>query len=142
MGMSGAEIAGLIQAGGGLLVLGGTLFVTRRLLGGWGWARWVAVAAAGLAAVASVVAAVALVVTVATGFVEPAMESPPTDSNRFDARGIMLGMVAMYSIPVLLAGVCAVTALVCLLMPRTRAWFRLARQARTEHAEQLRSLSE
>ena len=142
LAITGVHLATLAQIGGSVLVLCGSLFVTRRLLSGWNWARWVAVAASGLTVLALVVATGALVVALVTQLRDAPPAAPSSDPETVDTRKFLFGMVAMYAIPIVLAAGCAVTALGCLVLPRTRAWFRLARQAREEHAELLRTLGE
>lgn len=64
-------------------------------------------------------------------------KSTPVDTSRF-----LIAIMAMYTIPALLAVVCAVTTFVALLLRPTRAWFRMAGQARKEHRQMLKLLQD
>ncbi len=63
-------------------------------------------------------------------------------AGNIDTRRFMLGMLGMYLFPLAMFFMCAITMLVCLLTRSTRAWFRLAAQARREHCEMLRSMDD
>lgn len=72
----------------------------------------------------------------------PRAGNVPAAFGNVDTRAFMLGMVGMYLVPLVMFFMCAITMLVCLLTRSTRAWFRLAAQARREHRDMLRSLSD
>ena len=65
-----------------------------------------------------------------------------TSLQAFNPRNMVLGMVAMYSVPLLLVLACAATSFVSLLLPSTGAWFLMAGQARREHQALLAALGD
>jgi serine/threonine protein kinase len=138
----------VLQAALGLALFAGAAFLSHGLLSGWGWVRWVV---AGLTAIAILLSLVACIALVGMAYsMQQAMASSPAPAKQgdeaaaqaFDQKRFISGIVAMYSVPLVMAFLCATTALVCLFTPATRAWFRLAQQTRREHWEMLRALGE
>jgi regulation of enolase protein 1 (concanavalin A-like superfamily) len=70
------------------------------------------------------------------------LKAAPAAGGNPDSRRLLIGMLGMYLSPLVMFFMCAVAMLVCLLTRSTRAWFRLAAQARREHRDMLRSLSD
>ena len=115
---------------------------------GWGmltaraWARWIGVA---LAAVVCLVCVTTLCVMVVSAisyssqFIAEMEKDAQTQSSDgqaeqpYNARNFMLGMLAMYAVPVVIGMVLHGTALWALLTRRTWEWFRQAREIRGEH---------
>ena len=69
-------------------------------------------------------------------------QADPEKATPFKAQNFVLGMVAMYSVPLLLVLICAATSIASLLLPSTGVWFRMAGQARHEHRALLKSLGD
>ncbi len=137
-----------VQSLVGLAVLAGTMGLSRGLLAGWNWARWAVVILAGLVAVACVVAGILLAVMASGSLNELPASLPdqqagaPKGPAPISTKNMMLGIAGMYSVPVLLAFICATTTVVSLILPGTRAWFRMAGRVRLEHRQMLKSLGD
>lgn len=147
-------VVALLQFLVALGALVGTALLGYGLLAGWNWARWVVVILSGATTLACLggllvmgfVAHSMIGNTGGDGTVVSAGEEVPGERPKdkgqersFNARSMMLGMFAMYSVPLLLVLICAATSFISLLLPDTRAWFRLAGEARREHRALLRS---
>jgi hypothetical protein len=149
MGLQAASVLGaLIPILLAVGTLAGTGLLGYGLLAGWNWARWVVVILAGGTALACLGGFLAM------GFVAHSMvgnagegaamaatgeeasgagQAGPEGGPPLTTRNFMMGMLAMYSVPLLLVLICASTSFVSLLLPGTRAWFRQAGEARREH---------
>ncbi len=130
-------------------VLAGSALLSRGLLAGWNWTRWVVIVLAVMAALSNVVGCVGFAVAVPTILDQPDIVAPVKNGddanpkvNTISARQMMLAIVLMYAVPVSLAFLCVTTTFVCLILPSTTAWFRMASEARREHQAMLKSLGD
>jgi hypothetical protein len=148
---SSAAGAGLItfgiQAVIAVSILATGLTIGRGLLSGRVWARWAGVAIATLLSVASLAAAVGMTVAVvnlvgstdsewglASGASPPKTQGQaPAPQVTFSPRMMVYGMMAMYSLPIVMALGLGLTAVWCLLCRVTGQWFAFASQIRHEH---------
>lgn len=146
-----------IQSVVGLSLFAGTAFLGYGLLAGWSWARWVVVVLAGgvvLFCLAGFVIMAFTMASAAASFDDTAnkpanpakakLEPGKDDAGQpaFQPRNFLLGVYAMYSVPLFLVLICAATSFVSLLLPSTGAWFRMVGHARREHRALLVSLGE
>lgn len=125
-----------------LAVLVGGAVCSHGLLTGWNWTRWVVIILATMAIIGCIVAGVSLGIMASSASPAESHAQEQGDGKAVDVRSFMLGMILMYSLPVLLALLCAATTIISLTLPSTRAWFRLARQAKLEHQQVLRLLGD
>ena len=135
-------------------ILATGLTIGRGLLSGRALARWAGVAIAALLSIAALSGAVGMAVGVVTvagsndadwqisSGTPPA--KPPTQTVKsstqtpaptvtFSPRMMVYGMMAMYSLPIVMALGLGVTAMWCLLCRVTGQWFAFASQIRHEH---------
>ncbi|MGL4551652.1 MAG: serine/threonine-protein kinase [Gemmataceae bacterium] len=154
--VTNGNLAGLRTAGIQAL-LGASVFAISSLLGygllaGWNWARWVVVVLAAGVALLCLAGCVALAFTaVSTANAVAAQQAEknqakgkadPAKVQEVTMGNMMVGMFAMYSVPLMLVLACAATSFVSLLLPSTAAWFRMAGQARREHRALLAALGD
>jgi hypothetical protein len=149
----------LIQALIAATVFAGAVLLGCGLLAGWNWTRWVMLVLSGVVTLACLGGCVALVYTAASMNLDPDVDKAVVGTEKkpvgreneqadagtatpFKAQNFLLGMVAMYSVPLLLVLICAATSFVSLLLPSTGAWFRMADQARREHRALVKSLGD
>lgn len=122
----------VMQAVVGLFILATGILLTWQLFAGRTWARWTAL---GLS-IAQVV--VCLGVLCMMGFallMQPgAPGTPPTGMDvGLQGRSLMVGIFAMYAIPILLGATLGVVVAYSLLSRKAANWFRLASRIRKEH---------
>ena len=138
----------IMQAAVGAFVFTASVVLGYGLLSGWNWARWVVVVlSAGVIMICLAGTVVMVVAFAAKGDnMEAAVQNnAKVDGKKapqFNAQTVVLGVFAMYAVPLVLVLMCAATTCVSLLLPSTSAWFRMAGQARREHREMLVSLGE
>lgn len=123
-----------------ITVAGAGILVARNLLSGQVWARWISVVVAVLQVILCVVilAAMAfyLVVQWNSQVVAPPEAGVPA---RLQMQTFMLGIVAMYGVPIVLGLVLGAVIAYSLWSRKAANWFRLATRIRGEHRN-LRSL--
>jgi len=143
-GMSGVVMCA-IQSGIALtcLLLGSA--IGSGVLAAQTWARWTGVAISSLLATVSLVGIVMVVIAVFAALnndfgpvgldPEPASQggAAPAGGPPFSMRNMVLGMIAMYSLPIVMGLALGGSALWCLLCRATGRWFRFARDLRLEH---------
>jgi serine/threonine protein kinase len=114
---------------------------------GWGvlsahaWARWLGVAVSALVCVACIVGIIAVIASALAVTAQDLAqfdeaiksEAPEGETPPFRAQSFLLGLLALYGVPVVIGLVMHGTALWALLTKRTGAWFRLAGEIRAEH---------
>jgi serine/threonine protein kinase len=147
--MFGSYLVLLLQLLVGATVLAGTAFMSRGLLSGWNWMRWVAAILAAVIAISSLGAGIGLGVMMSST-AERTAESPTGENTTgatesepgFSSQTFLNSIFVFYEVPILLVFLCSATTFVCLILPGTRAWFGLAGPARREHREMLQSLAD
>jgi serine/threonine protein kinase len=150
LAISGMQLVSLVQVVVAVWCLAAGCVLGYGLLAGWSWARWVVVGLAVLMAVGCILAGFGLV---AFALAANQMNFPAPDpadaaaangsgAQPFSATRFMIGMVAMYSTPLLLAFVCAVATFIALIRRTTGIWFQMAARARKEHRETLLALGD
>jgi hypothetical protein len=141
-----------IQSAAGISLFAGSVILGYGLLAGWNWARWVVIVLSGGVVLLCLAGFLGMALTVGalTGdfagtekkLDPPAKAKAEAPKAEFQPRNFMMGMFAMYSVPLLLTTICAATSFVSLLLPSTAAWFRMAHRARSEHRTLLASLGD
>jgi serine/threonine protein kinase len=137
----------------GILALG--VAIGRGLLAARGWARWTGVVMACLLMLASIAGTVAMV---SAGFLmmsNPEMQkswdeiteakkqpgASPADNPPFSPQRMMIGVLAIYALPLLTGLLMGLAVLWALLCRSTADWFRFARDLRSEHHQARMMLS-
>jgi len=121
-----------------LLSLG--IAVGQGVLSARAWARWTGVVIAALLTIVSLAGVVAMVIGIVSLLatkdlsglgLEP--EPPPEGVERISPRNMLLGILAMYMLPVVMGLALGSSALWCLLCRASGNWFDFASQLRREH---------
>lgn len=121
-----------LQAAAGIFILATGILLTWQLFAGRTWARWTAF---GLAVLQTVVCLGVLVAMGVMFLAQPpaAPNSSPGAAGGFQIRSMMLGIVAMYSIPILLGVILGGVVVYSLVSRKAANWFRFASRIRAEH---------
>lgn len=120
------------QAVVGLFILATGILLTWQLFAGRTWARWTAF---GLSVLQLAVCLGALFVMGFMAWSQMSVPAKPssTESSGLEMRAFMLGILAMYAIPLLFGAIFGGVVVVLLLGRKTANWFRLSSRIRAEH---------